>query len=129
MDEHRERIREVRKQLAQMKKENPAGRPNYSELARKSGVSRQTISRIWKDPDSDQRPRKRRGSKFDPYQEEIRNAFEQNPFTIKKAFLYFQSKDGTTVFNSYNSFKDYVLSHHLKKAGRVPKAKNKKTTV
>jgi len=44
VDEHRERIREVRKQLAQMKKENPASRPNYSELARKSGVSRQTIS-------------------------------------------------------------------------------------
>jgi transcriptional regulator with XRE-family HTH domain len=129
VDEHRERIREVRKQLAQMKKENPASRPNYSELARKSGVSRQTISRIWKDPYSDQRPRKKRGSKFDPYQEEIRDTFEQNPITIKKAFLYFQSKDGTTIFNSYNSFKDYVLSHHLKKAGRASKIIEKDTTL
>lgn len=111
-----EKIRRIQRKVKFMKEIDPDSRPNFSALARETGISRQTIARIWKQSDEPKTPRRSRRSKFDPYQDEIRRKFEEAPRTIKSVFKYLQARHPGTVFNSYNSFKSYVKKHELTKA-------------
>lgn len=96
-----------------MKEESPGLKPNFSALVRELGLSRQTVSKLWKEADQSPKPRK---SKFDPYYSEIYAKFEQNATTIRAVFMYFQNKYGEdSAFSNYDSFKSYVKKHNLNK--------------
>lgn len=98
-----------------MKEANPGIKPNYSALARETGVSRQTLSRLWKETDQLPKKRKTRKTQFDQYEEEIREKFKMNNASMRSIFMYFQNKYGeTSPFRSYNSFKSYVRSRNLR---------------
>lgn len=104
-------------ELRLMKEISPGLKPNFSALARESGISRQTIARMWNEPDKSDRSRQKKKSQFDPYYPEIYQKFEQNAATIKAVFKYFQNKYGTDgPFRSYDSFKSYVKANELTKA-------------
>lgn len=95
-------------------KENfPDIKPNFSELARETGVSRQTVAKYWRAPVFQSKPRQKKRSKFDPYYPEIREKFENTPTTIMAVFKYFQLKYPGDVFRSYESFKSYVKANRL----------------
>lgn len=111
------RMMKLKGELSLMKEVDPDIKPNFSQLARETGVSRQTIARIWAAPLAPARPRQKKKSQFDPYYDEIRNKFEQNATTIQAIFKYFQSKYGSNdVFRSYDSFKSYVKANKLNQA-------------
>ena len=42
-----------------MKEESPGLKPNFSALARELGLSRQTVSKLWKEADQSPKPRKK----------------------------------------------------------------------
>lgn len=107
----------IKGDLLLMKEESPGLKPNFSALARELGITRQTVSKLWKETDKPPKPRRKRKSKFDPYYEEIHEKFEQNATTIRAVFMYFQHKYGADdIFNSYDSFKSYVKKHRLNNA-------------
>lgn len=111
----RSQLNKLRGEIIRMKENDPGLKPNFSALARETGVSRQTVAKIWKDPGLPRKPRQKRKSKFDPYFEEIKNKFENNSVTVKAVFKYFQSKE-PQIFTSYNSFKEYVRTNKLTEA-------------
>lgn len=116
MSTTRSKLNRLRGELLLMKEHSPGLKPNFSALARETGISRQTIAKIWKDPLAPKKPRQKRKSKFDPYYEEIRKKFETTPTTIMGAFKYFQQRDTEDVFTNYDSFKSYVKANKLTEA-------------
>lgn len=114
------RMMKLRGDLMFMKENSPGIKPNFSRLARETGISRQTIAKVWADPVAPSKPRQKKKSKFDPYYEEIRDKFVQNAVTIQAVFKYFQSRYADqNVFTSYNSFKSYVKANRLTEARGV----------
>lgn len=107
------RLNKVRGDIHFLKQTSPGLKPNFSQMARETGVSRQTIAKLWKEDGSEPKPRQKKPSQFDPYYSEIRSKFEQSAATIKAIFKYFQMKYPDSVFKSYDSFKSYVKANHL----------------
>lgn len=108
------RINMLKNILIEMKTNSPGLKPNFNALSRETGVSRQTISRLWKNPDVPAAKRRKRKSKFDPYRQEISDEFEKDSATIRAVFSEFQEKY-PEVFTSYSSFKNYVRTNQLKR--------------
>lgn len=113
MSIHQARLNKVKGDIYFMKQNSPGLKPNFSRMARETGVSRQTLSRLWNSDEQLNKPRRKRPSQFDPYYLEIREKFEQSSSTIKAIFKYFQIKYPNTVFNSYDSFKSFVKTNGL----------------
>lgn len=109
------KMNRLKGEMLLMQENEPGLKPNFSAMARETGISRQTIAKIWKDPVAPKTPRQKRKSKFDPYYQEIREKFETSTPTVKAVFKYMQAKYPDT-FTSYNSFKHYVRSNGLKDA-------------
>ena len=84
-------------------------KPNYSELSREYGVSRQTISKY--DKGFKKRESKARGSRLDKYREEIREKVNLIGATITGVYKYFLSKD--PEIGSRSNFDYYVRKHKL----------------
>ncbi len=61
------RIMKLKGELSLMKEVDPDIKPNFSQLARETGVSRQNIARIWAAPLATHRPRQKKKSQVDPY--------------------------------------------------------------
>ncbi len=108
----RSRINKLRGEIILMQENDPGLKPNFSALARETGISRQTIAKIWKEPLAPAKPRQKRKSKFDPYFDIIKSKFENGPVTIRAVFQYMKGKE-PSVFTSYNSFKAYVRANKL----------------
>lgn len=109
-------LMKMKNEFIHMQEVSPGIKPNFSYLARQYGLSRQTISKYWKDPMAKPKPRKKRTSKFDPYSEQIREKFQYGDVSIQSVFKYFQMKY-PDVFTQYNSFKSYVRTHQLNVPG------------
>lgn len=107
------RLNKVKGDIYFMKQNSPGIKPNFSRMAKETGVSRQTLSRLWKDDEALMRPRQKKSSQFDPYYSEIRQKFEENTTTIKAIFKYFQLKYPGSAFKSYDSFKHYVKANRF----------------
>lgn len=118
MSVSRSQLNKLRGEFLLMKENDPGLKPNFSALARETGISRQTIAKIWNDPIAPSKPRQKRKSKFDPYYEAIRDKFENNAVTMMGIFKYFQAKY-PEVFTSYNSFKSYVHANKLLEARQI----------
>lgn len=91
-------------------------KPNFSALARQTGLDRHTIARAWKklENGTQENPKPRyRKSKFDPYDEEIQLKLEIPQMRIKSVFKFLQHKYGKEIFNSYDSFKAHVKARKL----------------
>lgn len=84
-------------------------KPNYSELARKHGVSRQTISKY--NNGFEKKETRDRKSKLDKYREEIKEKINLVGATITGVYKYFYSKDNT--IGSRSNFDYYVRKHKL----------------
>lgn len=107
------RMNKLKGEIHFLKENFPDIKPNFSELARETGVSRQTVAKYWRAPVFQSKPRQKKRSKFDPYYPEIREKFENTPTTIMAVFKYFQLKYPGDVFRSYESFKSYVKANKL----------------
>lgn len=107
----KETMDQVREVILEMKNSTPPIKPNFSALAKEYGITRQTVAKIWSDPDPNGRERKPKRSQFDPYEEEIRDQLVTYGITMASSFRYFQDKYADledNPFNCYNSFKSYV---------------------
>ena len=85
-------------------------KPNYSELARKYGVSRQTISKY--DKGFEKKGTRDRKSKLDKYKEDIIEKINLTGATITGVYKYFYSIDKT--IGSRSNFDYYIRKHKLK---------------
>lgn len=90
-------------------------KPNFSALARATGLNRHTVARVYKGMMRDEKPKKRkpRTSKFDPFDEEIKDRIDNTTASLKAVFKYMQRKYGKEIFNSYDSFKSHVKARKL----------------
>ena len=84
-------------------------KPNYSELSRRYGISRQTISKY--DKGYQKQGTRQRGSKLDKYREEIREKINLPGATITGVYKYFYNKDNSIGCRS--NFDQYVRKHKL----------------
>ncbi len=84
-------------------------KPNYSELSRRYGLTRQTISKY--DKGYKKKRTRRRGSKLDKYREEIREKVNLPGATITGVYKYFYNKDNSIGRRS--NFDQYVRKHKL----------------
>lgn len=93
--------------------------PNFSAVARQNGLSRHTVSKLWKQmtqPESEReepKVRKKKGSKLDPYYEEIASRMKNPNRTMMDVFKELQEKYGKEVFSSYSTLKSFVRTHQL----------------
>lgn len=85
-------------------------KPNYSELSRKYGVSRQTIAKY--DKGFTKKETRNRTSKLDQYKEEIEEKLNLPGSTITGVYKFFYSKDNTIGCRS--NFDYYVRKNKLK---------------
>lgn len=85
-------------------------KPNYSDLARKYGVSRQTISKY--DKGFEKKETRNRKSKLDKYREEIEEKINLAGATITGVYKYFYSKDKT--IGTRSNFDYYIRKHKLR---------------
>jgi len=85
-------------------------KPNYSELERLHGITRQTISKY--DKGFKKKETREKGSKLDPYKEEIIEKFNLAGATITGVYKYLYNKDNT--IGSRSNFDYYVRKHKLK---------------
>ncbi|SHK58532.1 IS21 family transposase [Paramaledivibacter caminithermalis] len=85
-------------------------KPNYSDLARKYGVSRQTISKY--DKGFERKETRKRKSKLDKYREEIEEKINLAGATITGVYKYFYSKDKT--IGTRSNFDYYIRKNKLK---------------
>lgn len=97
-------------------------KPNFSQLAKELGCSRNTVAKHWHDIINGTPPKiptkRHRRSKFDPYLDEIKHKFETTTSSGKALFKYLENKYGKEIFNSYNSFKYFLKArglHELRK--------------
>ncbi len=107
----KEKMDQVRAVILEMKNSTPPIKPNFSALAEEYGMTRQTVAKIWSDPNPERRERKPKKSQLDPYEEEIRDQLVAYGITMASSFRYFQNKYADledNPFNCYNSFKSYV---------------------
>lgn len=87
-------------------------RPNFSELERQTGITRQTLTKKWEmsiqpfTHESEQRK-----SKYDAYKEQICEVFGRIS-NISAVFQYFTELN-PDVFKSYEGFRYYVLSRGI----------------
>lgn len=93
-------------------------KPNYSELARRYGISRQTISKY--DNGFEKKGSRERGSRLDKYKSEIIEKLNLPGATITGVYKFLHKKDNS--IGTRSNFDYYVRKHKLKK-------KKKKTTV
>lgn len=115
----KEKMDQVRAVILVMKNSTPPIKPNFSALAEEYGMTRQTVAKIWADPNPEQRERKPKKSQFDPYEEEIRDQLVTYGITMASSFRYFQNKYADledNPFNCYNSFKSYVTRKQFREA-------------
>ncbi len=84
-------------------------KPNYSELSRKYGVSRQTISKY--DKGFTKKGTRNRISKLEPYRDEIEEKLNLPGATITGVYKFFYSKDNAIGCRS--NFDYYVRKHNL----------------
>jgi hypothetical protein len=98
-----------------LKQTSPELKPNFSQLARETGVCRQTLSKMWHQKDGQTPARRKKPSQFDPYYEEIKNKYLSCTSSTKAIFKYFQMRYPDTVFKSYDSFKSYVRKESVKR--------------
>ncbi|MBF0578908.1 hypothetical protein IM774_03700 [Erysipelotrichaceae bacterium RD49] len=110
----REQVRKLQV-LFQQLQESPEGciKPTFSQVARETGLARQTVAKIWKDPYAQPKERKTRKSQFDEYEDEIRQLFSRFPVSVKAVYRYLQNKYGEENFKSYDSFKYFVRARNL----------------
>ena len=84
-------------------------KPNYSELSRKYGVSRQTISKH--DKGFKKKEVRKKTSKLDQYKDEIKEKINLGGATITGVYKFFYSKDNT--IGTRSNFDYYVRKHNL----------------
>ena len=60
----KEKMDQVRAVILVMKNSTPPIKPNFSALAEEYGMTRQTVAKIWADPNPEQRERKPKKSQF-----------------------------------------------------------------
>ena len=85
-------------------------KPNYSDLARRYGISRQTISKY--DNGYEKKETRDKKSKLDKYKEDIKEKINLAGATITGVYKYFYSKDDT--IGSRSNFDYYIRKHKLK---------------
>ncbi|MCQ6253838.1 hypothetical protein [Methanocaldococcus sp.] len=84
-------------------------KPNYSELSRKYGVSRQTISKY--DKGFKRAKKRKRVSVLDKYREEIKEKLSLPGSTITGVYKFIFRKDPN--IGSRSNFDYYVRNHNL----------------
>lgn len=84
-------------------------KPNYSELEKKYGISRQTIAKY--DKGFEKKKTRNKASILDKYQEEITEKINLNGATITGVYKYFYNKDNK--IGSRSNFDYYVRKHKL----------------
>ena len=84
-------------------------KPNYSDLSRRYGISRQTISKY--DKGFEKKPTRKKKSKLDKYKEEIKEKINLPGATITGVYTYFYKKDST--IGTRSNFDYYVRKHKL----------------
>ena len=88
-------------------------KPNYSDLQRKYNVDRHTIKKIYENGGIIERKRRKTGSKWDPYKEEIEQIMNKGGVSKMAAYRYFEYKYQELPGN-YNSFKSYTYQNGIK---------------
>lgn len=104
----KENIIKLKQELLIMKTLNI--KPNYSELSRIYNCDRRTIKK-YNEGYCKENPRRKKGSKFDSYKDDIKRKLELPGATIHGTYQYFknQNKIGT-----YSNFYKYVKKEKLK---------------
>ena len=99
---------ELRKELVIMKELEI--KPNYSALGRKYGCDPRTVKKYHEGYEGKAKSRKR-PSKLDKYEEEIKEKVNYLGATIKGVYEYIKAKDDDV--GSYSNFKKYVKKRNL----------------
>lgn len=87
-------------------------RPNFSELSRITGITRQTLSKRWNNPFyKEPPPRRPRKGKYDKYGEEIKVKFLRTS-NMSAVFHYFKNKYPET-FRSYEGFRYFCQKNGM----------------
>ncbi len=85
-------------------------KPNFSELARNFGVSRQTVQRYWLDSGKKEITRNR-PSGFDQYKEEIISLMSKRGVTKKSVYEFIVDKYGKVA--TYSAFRTYTTVNNI----------------
>jgi len=93
-------------------------KPNFSELQRKYGVDRHTISKYWKHGGKPQRKTPIRKSTFDDYLDEIKQLFNKPGVTKRAAYEFLIAKYDEETFGTYNTFRTYTYRKGIKPTGK-----------
>lgn len=88
-------------------------KPNFSDLSRKYGIDRHTIKKYWEEGGKIIKQRKKRGSKYDAFKDDVIITLSKPGVNIKAAYEFL--KDKYPPFNwNYSGFRDYVSDNQLK---------------
>ncbi len=88
-------------------------KPNFSELSRRYGIDRHTIKKYYDDGGKKLIIRKR-GSRFDPFKQEIIKLMNKPGITKKAIHEYL--KDKYDDIPAYSTFRNYTNKHQIKKS-------------
>ena len=87
-------------------------KPNYSDLSRRYGLDRHTIKKYYSEGGKIIKQRKRKGSKYDVFSDDI-IAVLNKPGVTKKAALEFLKDKHPNFSWNYNGFKDFIHTNQL----------------
>lgn len=88
-------------------------KPNFSDLQRKYDIDRHTIKKIYDNGGIIERKRRKLGSKWDEYLEEILKIMNK-PGTSKVAAYHYLENKHRVLPGNYNSFKAYTYNNGIK---------------
>lgn len=88
-------------------------KPNFSALARKYGVSRNTVRKYWRNGGIPARKVPERKSMLDPYHDEIIALMSLENVTKKAVFMHLMHEHEGEINWNYNTFKWYTLKHNI----------------
>lgn len=88
-------------------------KPNFSDLSRKYGIDRHTIKKYWEEGGKIIKQRKKRGSKYDAFKDDVIITLSKPGVNIKAAYEFLKDKYPSFNWN-YSGFRDYVSDNQLK---------------
>lgn len=91
-------------------------KPNFSELSRRYGIDRHTISKYYKNGGKTIKRRKNKQSYYDEYISEIIELLSKPGVTKVAAYNYLCNKYPNTFHQNYSAFKSYTLRKQIYKA-------------
>lgn len=94
-------------------------KPNYSAIARRCGLDRHTVAKMYKNPNAPV-VKRNKPSKLDPFKEEIASILSDEAVTVSSCYFYLKDEGrGENKINcTLSNLEKYVLKHDLRNSNR-----------